>query len=104
MDEELVHIVKTATYGRGVDGSPFVSAEGEVGSSGWTNISLRLTTTEPPEDGIYAFDFHAAPPSEPQPAVQTPVSAQVRWDGVDQAVGVRIRAKTNEILAEHVVG
>lgn len=108
---KLVYSVKRAVLRLGKLGVAriYVSADGEVVSSGWSasELSARVYIA-PPADGIQEFDFLARPPSGGITLpVLTPISALATspadpanyWGPGKPLKGVRVYAQTNQVEA-----
>lgn len=76
----------------------YIVVYGTVNSSGWKNPQLvPYVYINPPEDGIYEFDFVAEPPSGMVLHVMMPVIAQGHWqDFPKELKGVKIYASSNQ--------
>lgn len=78
-----------------------IVARGTVRTGGYTNGTLiEIVYIQPPEDGIWEYDFVADPPSGPSPDVVTPIEAQtVRTSIPDGLKGIRVKGETNSAEA-----
>ena len=83
-----------------------ISAKGNVTSSGWTKPELvPFVYVAPPQDGIYDFDFVAAPPADVSAPVITPIEVTHRLNPLPTALkGVRIHATQNNMVAMLATG
>lgn len=77
-----------------------INAVGEVPTTGWT--ALRLSQrfyVVPPADGIWDFDFIGDEPTGIVGQVVLPVAAQLVLPAPAWCKGVRVHAKSNDIVA-----
>ncbi len=88
------HILKTIPLTLVVD------AIGNAATTGWENGELHPHVyVDPPEDGIYGFDFVAdAPPNEEVEVISKIEAKSYSWKGFPLDLqGVRVIAVTNDI-------
>ena len=106
-DSELVYSVESVDLAIMKSNPPQLSihAKGTARTPGYTNPELReIIYVQPPEDGIYEYDFVATPPSGIVTQNLVPIEAStVRHSIPDDLKGIRVRAATNskETLLEH---
>ena len=79
----------------------FITAAGEVSSTGWENPGLSAYVyVQPPPDGIWEFSFYAEPPEGTPCPVVTPIEATYVMKKVPEGLkGVRVRSETNSVEA-----
>lgn len=77
-----------------------VKAKGITSTPDWSEARLiPYIYVSPPADGIQECDFVASPPTEPVPAVLTPVVAAAQIEAVPEwVVGVRVYAAANRVV------
>jgi hypothetical protein len=78
-----------------------IVAHGTVRTGGYTNGTLiEIVYIQPPEDGIWEYDFVADPPSGPSTDALTPIQAEtIRSSIPDGLKGIRVRGETNSAEA-----
>jgi hypothetical protein len=77
---------------------PFLLAQGEVPTGGWSNGQLSpYVYLSPPKDGIWDFDFIAEPPSGLAVDVVSAISASIQTTVPKWFKGVRVHAATNSM-------
>lgn len=78
-----------------------IAASGTVPSAGWSNPQLvPYTYVQAPPDGIYDFDFVAAPPKDVAAQVITPITVKYVWKAFSEDLrGVRVHASRNSQVA-----
>lgn len=78
-----------------------IVAHGTVRTGGYTNATLiEIVYVQPPEDGIWDYDFVAEPPSGPSTDALTPIEARtIRGSIPDGLKGIRVRGETNSVEA-----
>lgn len=76
----------------------YVSAAGEVSSSGWKSAELapRLYLT-PPADGVQDIDFLATRPSNINLPMLLPITGDISLTLVEWLKGVRVHSSTNTV-------
>ena len=77
-----------------------VKAKGITSTPDWSGAKLiPYVYVSPPADGIQECDFVASPPTDPVPAVLTPVDAAAHIEAVPEwVVGVRVYAAANRVV------
>jgi hypothetical protein len=78
-----------------------IVAHGTVRTGGYTNPTLiEVVYIQPPEDGIWEYEFVADSPRGPSTDALTPIEAQtVRTSIPDGLKGIRVRGETNSAEA-----
>ena len=77
-----------------------IFAQGTTITSGWTNPRLDpFIYINPPENGIYEFNFIADEPTGIVPQVITKIEASLLWEHYPTDLkGVKIHAETNSMV------
>lgn len=76
-----------------------VTVHGYAVSSGWTDPALVPLEKTLSADGILDLDFVATPPTKVDLPMLSPQTAETVWtDGVDRLVGVRVVARSGEVI------
>lgn len=78
-----------------------INCKGTVPTSGWSNGQLSpYIYIQPPQDGIYDFDFIAEPPKGPALQVISRINANYQWQSFPSDLkGVRVHARNNAVEA-----
>jgi len=78
-----------------------ISAKGSVPSGGWSDaILIPYTYIQAPPDGIYDFDFVAAPPNGPATQAFADIEANLTLETIaDELKGVRVHASQNNVVS-----
>jgi hypothetical protein len=100
--QEQITAIDSGSVAPGAPGTLMLKVDGKVPSAGYTGAGFKPRVyAAAPRDGIYEVDVVADKPSGQAAAAETPIHVEGAWSGYkqDRLKGVKLIAKTNEVVA-----